>query len=119
MNVDPITGKSDYSIGKILLVFFAILIGVFSLGNAGPFFGTAATARAAAYEAFQIIDRVPPIDASSNEGKKLENLIGNIEFQNVKFKYPSRPEVPILRGINFKVNSGVTCALVSILINID
>jgi len=42
--------NSDYTIGKILLVFFNILCGVFALGNAGPFFGTAASAQAAAYE---------------------------------------------------------------------
>lgn len=55
---DPVTGLSDYSVGKILLVFFNILIGIFSLGNAAPFMGTLANARAAAYEIFQIIDRV-------------------------------------------------------------
>ena len=56
--IDPATGKSEYGIGKILLVFFVIIIGVFSLGNAGPYAGTAATARAAAYEIFNIIDTV-------------------------------------------------------------
>ena len=52
------TKNSDYSIGTIILVFFNIIIGVFSLGNAAPFIGTFATARAAAYEVMQIIDRV-------------------------------------------------------------
>ena len=41
-----------------MLVFFSILIGVFALGSAAPYFGTAASARAAAYEIYQIIDRV-------------------------------------------------------------
>jgi hypothetical protein len=31
---------------------------VFSLGNAAPFIGTFTNARAAAYEVFQILDRV-------------------------------------------------------------
>lgn len=48
----------DYSVGTILLVFFSIIMAVFSLGNAAPFAGTLATARAAAYEVFSIIDRV-------------------------------------------------------------
>ena len=56
--INPETGKSDYSVGKILLVFFNIIIGVFSLGSAGPVFGNIATARAAAFEVFKIIDRV-------------------------------------------------------------
>lgn len=52
------SGQPEYTIGKILLVFFSIIIGVFSLGNAGPFVGTLATGRAAAFEVFNIIDRV-------------------------------------------------------------
>lgn len=56
--VDPATGVAEYSIGKILLVFFSIIIGVFSLGQAAPFITTLATARAAAYEVFDIIHRV-------------------------------------------------------------
>ena len=55
---DPITGHSEYTVGKILMVFFVIIIGVFSLGNAGPYITEAANARAAAFEVFKIIDRV-------------------------------------------------------------
>ena len=55
---DPVTGEPSYSIGKILLVFFNIIIGVFTLGNAGPLVGTIANARAAGYEVFNIIHRV-------------------------------------------------------------
>jgi ATP-binding cassette subfamily B (MDR/TAP) protein 1 len=55
---DPITGQSNYSVGKVLLVFFNIIIGIFTLGNAGPLVSTIATARAAGYEVFNIIHRV-------------------------------------------------------------
>jgi ATP-binding cassette subfamily B (MDR/TAP) protein 1 len=51
-------GQAEYTIGKILLVFFSIIIGVFSLGNAGPFIATLSTAKASAYEVFSIMDRV-------------------------------------------------------------
>ena len=50
--------EPEYSVGKILLVFFSIIIAVFSLGQAAPFISTLAIARAAAYEIFEIIDRV-------------------------------------------------------------
>lgn len=58
LEIDPETGLAEYTIGKILLVFFSIIIAIFSLGNAGPFIGTLATGRGAAFEVFQIIDRV-------------------------------------------------------------
>ncbi|NXK57579.1 MDR1 protein, partial [Sylvietta virens] len=37
---------------------------------------------------------------------------GNLEFKNVYFSYPSRPDVEILKGLNLKINSGQTVALV-------
>ena len=52
------------------------------------------------------------IDSSSDEGERLKNLIGNIEFRNVEFNYPSREEVKILNKISFKVQTGQTVALV-------
>ena len=54
-------GVPEYTIGRILLVFFSIIIAVFSLGNAGPFITTLATSRAAAFEVFKIIDRVSDV----------------------------------------------------------
>ena len=56
--IDPVTLKSEYTVGKILLVFFSIIMAVFSLGNAAPFISTLAISRASAYEVFKIIDRV-------------------------------------------------------------
>lgn len=37
---------------------------------------------------------------------------GDITVENVHFTYPSRPDVPILRGMNLRVNAGQTVALV-------
>ncbi|NXO06754.1 MDR1 protein, partial [Oriolus oriolus] len=37
---------------------------------------------------------------------------GNLEFKNVYFNYPSRPDVEILKGLNLKISSGQTVALV-------
>jgi ABC-type multidrug transport system fused ATPase/permease subunit len=37
---------------------------------------------------------------------------GVIEFNNVNFNYPARPDVHVLRDMKFKVNTGETMALV-------
>jgi ATP-binding cassette, subfamily B (MDR/TAP), member 1 len=105
-------GNPEYSVGKILLVFFTILISVFSLGSAAPYLSIISSARAAASEVFKIIDRKPAIDSASNEGRKLESLDGNIEFQNIGFHYPSRTEIQVLNGFNITIKSGTTVALV-------
>ncbi|XP_041365768.1 ATP-dependent translocase ABCB1-like isoform X2 [Gigantopelta aegis] len=101
-----------YKPGTMMIVFFSVLIGAFSLGNASPGIQSWSAARGAAYVIFQIIDLVPIIDSTSNQGKKPQKIIGDIEFRNVHFEYPSRPGVTILNGLNLKINQGQTVALV-------
>ncbi|XP_006170546.3 multidrug resistance protein 1 [Tupaia chinensis] len=104
--------SKEYTIGKVLTVFFAVLIGAFSVGQASPSIEAFANARGAAYEIFKIIDNKPNIDSYSKNGHKPDNIKGNLEFRNVHFSYPSRKEVKILKGLNLKVQSGQTVALV-------
>ena len=96
----------------MLVVFFSVLIGGFQLGQAAPYVEALATARSAAGKIYSIIDRVPDIDSSSEEGQKPQTLQGNIEFQNVFFNYPSRPDVKIMQGFSLAVPRGKTVALV-------
>uniref|UniRef100_A0A8C9I1G0 ATP binding cassette subfamily B member 1 n=1 Tax=Piliocolobus tephrosceles TaxID=591936 RepID=A0A8C9I1G0_9PRIM len=104
--------SGEYSIGQVLTVFFSVLIGAFSVGQASPSIEAFANARGAAYEIFKIIDNKPSIDSYSKSGHKPDNIKGNLEFRNVHFSYPSRKEVKILKGLNLKVQSGQTVALV-------
>ncbi|XP_023564485.1 multidrug resistance protein 1-like [Octodon degus] len=104
--------SNEYSIGQVLTVFFSVLVGTFSVGQASPNIEAFANARGAAYEIFKIIDNEPHIDSFSPNGHKPDNIKGNLEFRNIHFSYPSRKEVKILRGLNLKVQSGQTVALV-------
>ncbi|XP_066054219.1 ATP-dependent translocase ABCB1 isoform X1 [Chamaea fasciata] len=102
----------DYTIGKVLTVFFSVLIGAFSIGQTAPSIEAFASARGAAYTVFNIIDNEPQIDSYSETGHKPDHIKGNLEFKDVYFNYPSRPDVEILKGLNLKINSGQTVALV-------
>ncbi|NXW35425.1 MDR1 protein, partial [Phaetusa simplex] len=104
--------EEDYDIGRVLIVFFSVLIGAFSLGQAAPNLESVANARGAAYEVYQIINKKRLIDSSSKEGYKPDKLIGEIEFRNIHFSYPSRPDVKILKGLNLRIQTGKTIALV-------
>uniref|UniRef100_A0A2K6S1K2 ATP binding cassette subfamily B member 4 n=1 Tax=Saimiri boliviensis boliviensis TaxID=39432 RepID=A0A2K6S1K2_SAIBB len=104
--------SGEYTIGRVLTVFFAVLIGAFGVGQTSPSIEAFANARGAAYEIFKIIDNKPSIDSYSKSGHKPDNIKGNLEFRNVHFSYPSRKEVKILKGLNLKVQSGQTVALV-------
>uniref|UniRef100_A0A669QVA0 ATP binding cassette subfamily B member 1 n=1 Tax=Phasianus colchicus TaxID=9054 RepID=A0A669QVA0_PHACC len=102
----------DYTIGKVLTVFFSVLIGAFSIGQTAPSIEAFANARGAAYAIFNIIDNEPQIDSYSDAGHKPDHIKGNLEFQNVFFNYPSRPDIEILKGLNLKIQCGQTVALV-------
>ncbi|KAG5535024.1 hypothetical protein RHGRI_022959 [Rhododendron griersonianum] len=46
------------------------------------------------------------------DGEVLENISGDIEFKNVEFAYPSRPETSIFQNFNLKIPVGLTTTLV-------
>ncbi|XP_049439803.1 ATP-binding cassette, sub-family B (MDR/TAP), member 4 [Epinephelus fuscoguttatus] len=104
--------SKEYTIGTVLTVFFVVLIGVFTLGQTAPNFQTFDSARGAAHKVYSIIERQPTIDSYSEEGFKPDSITGNIEFQNIFFSYPSRPDVQILNNLCLSVKSGQTIALV-------
>uniref|UniRef100_A0A672QJH2 ATP-binding cassette sub-family B member 5 n=1 Tax=Sinocyclocheilus grahami TaxID=75366 RepID=A0A672QJH2_SINGR len=102
----------EYDVGILLTVFFSVLIGAFGIGQTSPNIQSFSSARGAAHKVFQIIDHEPKINSFSEEGYKLDVVKGNIEFKNIHFTYPSRQDVKVLNGMNLKVISGQTIALV-------
>lgn len=66
--------------------------------------------RIAAYRLYEMISRSTSGD--NQGGKTLASAQGNIEFRNVYFSYPSRPEIPILSGFFLTVPARKTIALV-------
>ncbi|MCE3259717.1 MAG: multidrug transporter ATP-binding protein [Bacteroidetes bacterium] len=61
---------------------------------------------------FELIDGdVEKIDIVA-ENIPAKHSRGEIEFKNVSFNYPSRPEFDVLKSISFKAHSGETVALV-------
>ncbi|GJN21289.1 hypothetical protein PR202_gb08754 [Eleusine coracana subsp. coracana] len=83
-----------------------------SLGTAlsnVKYFSDAVTA---AERVLEMIGRVPKIDTGSDAGEVLDNVAGEVEFKNVEFSYPSRPESPIFVSFSLRVPAGRTVALV-------
>lgn len=101
------------NVGALLTVVLAILIGAFAFGGVSPSFQAIGSAMGAAQKIFEAIDRVPVIDAGEdNVGDILKDFEGRIEFEHVKFTYPSRPNVPILEDFSLTIEPGQTVALV-------
>ncbi|KAF6165213.1 hypothetical protein GIB67_030395 [Kingdonia uniflora] len=56
----------------------------------------------------EVIKKVPKIDSDNMEGEILQSVSGDVEFKNVKFAYPSRPENTILEAFCLKLPAGKT-----------
>lgn len=98
--------------GLIFTVFFAVLSGSTSLGGALPHLASFGSARGAASTVLRVINSHPKIDPYSKEGVMVGDLKGNISFENVHFRYPSRKDIPVLKGITLEVKTGEKIALV-------
>jgi ATP-binding cassette, subfamily B (MDR/TAP), member 1 len=64
---------------------------------------------------FEIIDRVPEIDPYSGAGQTLSSVMrDHIEFKDVEFAYPSRPDAMILYNLQLTIPAAKMVALVGI-----
>jgi ATP-binding cassette subfamily B (MDR/TAP) protein 1 len=68
----------------------------------------------AAEKLFEVIDREPMLDTIANIGKTIPDsrLQGRIEFRDVHFAYPSRPDAVVLDGLTISFPANKTTAIV-------
>ncbi|KAK4417676.1 ABC transporter B family member 19 [Sesamum alatum] len=99
--------------GKAFTAIFSAIVGGMSLGQSFSNLGAFSKGKAAGYKLMEIIKQKPTIvqDASS-DAKCLADVHGNIEFKNVTFSYPSRPDVIIFRDFSIFFPAGKTVAVV-------
>ena len=104
--------SGQMTLSDVLTIMLSIMIGAFSLGNVAPNAQAFTTSVAAAAKIFNTIDRVSPIDPTTDAGGKLESVEGTVDLKNIKHIYPSRAEVVVMKDVNLHVPAGKTTALV-------
>lgn len=66
----------------------------------------------AASRIYEMTDRLPSQKSTDRQGATIRPMKGDIEFRDVEFTYPSRPDNPVLRGLNLHIAAGQTVGLV-------
>lgn len=79
-----------------------------SFSNLGAF----SKGKVAGYKLVEIINQQPSIAQDSLDGTCLAEVNGIIEFKDVTFSYPSRPDVMIFRNFSIFFPAGKTVAVV-------
>ncbi|KAG0640566.1 P-loop containing nucleoside triphosphate hydrolase protein [Tuber brumale] len=102
----------EYNMMQFFLVFSSIIFGAQSAGTIFSFAPDMSKARHAASELKTLFDRKPEIDTWNDDGAPVLEMEGAIEFRDVHFRYPTRPEQPVLRGLDLVVKPGQYVALV-------
>ena len=96
----------------VMKAITAIIFAGMTLGQTLQLSPDFSKARTAAAAVFALLDRQPPIDSSSTSGQTLPTVVGEVVFKDVKFTYPNRKDVPVLRGLSFSLKPNQTVALV-------
>ncbi|KAH9740063.1 ABC transporter B family member 19 [Citrus sinensis] len=98
--------------GKAFTAIFSAIVGGMSLGQSFSNLGAFSKGKAAGYKLMEIIKQKPSIIQDPTNGRCLDEVNGNIEFKNVTFSYPSRPDVIIFRDFSIYFPAGKTVAVV-------
>jgi ATP-binding cassette subfamily B (MDR/TAP) protein 1 len=102
----------EYTMFQFFVCFSSVIFGAQSAGTIFSFAPDMGKAKQAAQELKALFDRTPAIDSWSTDGVRVTEVEGTVEFRDVHFRYPTRPEQPVLRGLNLSVKPGQYIALV-------
>jgi len=73
-------------------------------------YGDFMAAVGASSKVFQLLDRVPEIPTTG--GDTIPSVKGRVEFRDVSFRYPTRPDNPVLTDVSLSLQPGQVLALV-------
>lgn len=91
----------------ITFILYTIFVGA-SIGGLPIQYAQIQKAIGATERVFDLIDEEPEhIKKSEIE----QQISGELEFNNINFSYPSRPDFEVLKSINFKAKKGETVAI--------
>lgn len=110
---DPTLSKDNlFTIGKLIkFILYSVFVGA-SIGGIAEMYAQIQKAIGAAERILEIMDETPePYEASNSETGKIA-ISGQLKFDNIHFRYPSRPDIAVLNGVTFKADQGETIALV-------
>ena len=97
--------------GLVAFVSITFIIGG-SIASLGNFYPQILGALGASERIREILNTPAEIDLDQNPTVNAPAIEGHIEFDDIHFVYPTRPDIPVLKGINMSIKAGQKIALV-------
>ncbi|XP_010514536.1 PREDICTED: ABC transporter B family member 15 [Camelina sativa] len=105
--------QDGYITAKALFETFMILVSTGRvIADAGSMTTDLAKGSDAVGSVFAVLDRYTSIDPEDQDGYKPVRLTGRVEFLNVDFSYPTRPDVTIFKNFSIEIDEGKSTAIV-------
>jgi len=105
------TGPDHLEIGQLVsFIIYTAFVGA-SVGGLGEMYGKVQSTLGASERILEILDEASEPTHQPNPQGALA-LHGDIEYRHVAFSYPTRPDLPVLQDINFRIAAGEKIALV-------
>jgi len=99
----------DLTVGMLFsFVIYTAFIGG-SIAGLGDIYSQLQRSIGASERLLEMLNQKDEFETASSDPIKLN---GAITFENVNFTYPSRPDFPVLKELNFKIGAGEKIALV-------
>lgn len=98
------------SVGDLTAFMLYTLFLAFSLGGISGLFADFNKALGASERVFELLDRVPGV--VNADGRRLDTVAGRVTLEGVDFAYPTRPDAPVLAGVDLEMEPGRVLALV-------
>jgi ATP-binding cassette, subfamily B, bacterial len=103
--------SGNISMGQLIkFIFFTLLIG-FSVGGLGDIYSQLQKTIGASERVKEILAEKTEFDLNTNI-VNVPILKGEIRFDSVKFTYPTRPDIQVLKGISLQAKKGEKIGLV-------
>lgn len=103
--------SGDCNFSELMKGISGLLFAGMMLGQLSTYMPDVSKCKIAATKVFRLLDRPSKVDPSI-EGGSHDSIKGNCSLNEVYFEYPTRPDVPVLRGLSVSVKQGETLALV-------
>jgi len=96
------------------LVDFVVFTGIIggAIASIGSFYTEIVSAIGATERIQEILKEDSEVEITPPSDIQLPRLSGEIDYENIHFSYPSRSDMPVLKGIDLHINPGEKVALV-------
>jgi ATP-binding cassette, subfamily B, bacterial len=102
----------DMTAGRLSQFVLYAVLGAAGLGELSQVGGEIAQASGAAERLFELLAIRPVIEPPAHPVPLPEPPRGEVAFENVRFRYPARPDSAVLDGVSFSVRRGEKLAIV-------